>query len=45
MTIYYFFESLLSVTYKNKVIHGSFYFVYHTFRPEFTFVDTSAADF
>ena len=40
-----FFERLLSVTYINSVTHGAFYFVDHTFIPEFTFVDTFSVDF
>ena len=45
MTVHYFFESLLSVTYINSVTHGAFYFVDYTFRPAFTFVDTFSVDF
>ena len=45
MTIHYFFESLLSVTYINSVTHGEFYFVDYISRSAFTFVDTFSVDF
>ena len=45
MTVDYFFESLLIVTYINSVTHGAFYFVDNTFRPAFTFVDTFYVEF
>ena len=40
MTVRYFFECLLSVTYINNVTHGAFYLVDYTFRPAFTFINT-----
>ena len=39
MTVHYFFESLLSVTYTNRVTHGEFYLVDYTSRSAFIFVD------
>ena len=39
MTVHYFFEIMLSVTYINSVTHGILYFVDYTFRPGLTFVD------
>ena len=45
MTVHYFFESMLSVTYINSVTHGAFKFVYDTSRLKFTFVDTFSIDF
>ena len=44
MTVHYFFECLLSVTYINIVTYEAYYFVDYTFRPEFTFVDTFYVD-
>ena len=40
MTVHYFFECMLGVTYINRVTHGEFYFLDYTFRPAFTFVET-----
>ena len=46
MTVYYFFESLLSVvTYINSVTYGEFYFVDYILILSFTFVDTFSVDF
>ena len=45
MTVYSFFEGLLSVTYINSVTHGEFYVVDYTPRSEFTFVDTFPVEF
>ena len=45
MTVHYFFECLLSVTYINSVTLGAFYFVDYTPISEFTFVDTFSVDF
>ena len=45
MTIHYFFESLLCVTYINSVTHGAFYLIDNTFRQTFTFVDIFSVDF
>ena len=45
MTVNSFFESLLSVTYKNGVTHRAFYFVDYSFRMSFNFVDTCSVDF
>ena len=45
MTIHYFFERLLCVTYINSVTHGALYLIDNIFRPTFTFVDTFSVDF
>ena len=45
MTVHSFPESLLSVTCINSVTHGALYFVDHTFRQAFTFLDTFYVDF
>ena len=43
MTVHYFLECLLSFTYINSVIHGSFYFIDLKKIPEFTFLDIFTA--
>ena len=45
MTVHYFFESLLCVTYINSVPHAVFYFVDYKSIPAFTIVDTFSVDF